>query len=118
MAKTETELATAVLKHLSVIGAGQSAEAADVADVIEAYRSKYAELAAPGLEYAYWDTGDNIPDEVFIILRDLVALDVQNAFGQALTAADRDELETIIMKRLRRHVGLAATGEPVVSEYF
>ncbi len=117
MAKTSTELATAILEHLGVIGTGQSAEAGDLDMVVRAYQAKCAELEAPGLEYLYWEL-EEIPDAIFLILRDLVTLEVQNAFGQPITAADKDALETIILKRLRRHVGGVATGQPAMSEYF
>jgi hypothetical protein len=117
MPKTETELATEVLDHLGVIGAGQSAEAADVDRVIDAYRNKYAELDGAGLEYTYWDRGE-IPEAIFFIVRDLVALEVGGMFGQPIAASQKDVEETIILKRLRRHSGTVSTGLPVYSEYF
>jgi hypothetical protein len=117
MAKTETELATKVLDTLGVIGAGQSAEAADIDLVIEAYRSKYAELDGNGLELVYWDPNE-IPDAIYLILRDLIALEVRGDFGQPLSAMEREAEETAILKRLRRHNGRAATGLPVIAEYF
>ncbi len=117
MPKNETELATEVLDHLGVIGAGQSAEAADVVKVIAAYASKYDELEGNGLELVYWER-DAIPDAIFLIVRDLVALEVQNAFGQTIPASQKELEEMVILKRLRRHTGRGATGLPVVSEYF
>lgn len=117
MPRNETELATKVLDYLGVIGAGQSAEAADVAIVIEAYQSKYAELEGNGLEQVYWER-DAIPDAIYLILRDLIALEVRGDFGQPISALEREAEETVILKRLRRHNGRAATGLPVVAEYF
>lgn len=116
MAKTETELAMKVLDTLGVIGAGQSAEAADIDLVIEAYRSKYAELEGNGLEQVYWDANE-IPDAIYLILRDLIALEVRGDFGQPLSAMEREAEETAILKRLRRHNGRSATGLPVIAEY-
>lgn len=114
--KTETELATAVLKHLGVIGNGQSPDAEDLADVTAAYRSKYDEIAAPGMDYGYWLV-EEIPDALFLTLRDLIALEVQTSFGQPVDAATKDALEIIVLKRLRRHTGRIATGLPVQSEF-
>lgn len=116
MAKTETELATAVLKHLSVIGAGQNPEASEIQDVIDAYRAKYDELTAPGYEYTYWELAE-IPEPIFTTLRDLVALEVRNGFGQPIEASAKELEEAVILKRLRRHVGIPSTGLPAVSEY-
>ncbi len=114
--KTETELATAVLKHLGVLGNGQGVEAEDAQDVIAAYRSKYDEIAAPGMDYGYW-LAEEIPDALFLTLRDLVALEVQASFGFPIDPATKDAQEQIILKRLRRHTGRIATGLPVYSEY-
>lgn len=116
MPRNETELATKVLDQLGVIGAGQSAEAADVAIVIEAYQSKYAELEGNGLELVYWER-EVIPDAIYLILRDLIALEVRGDFGQPVSAMEREAEETAILKRLRRHNGRPATGLPVVAEY-
>lgn len=116
MPKNETELATKVLDYLGVIGAGQSAEAADVALVIEAYQGKYAELEGNGLELVYWER-EVIPDAIYLILRDLIALEVRGDFGQPVSAMEREAEETAILKRLRRHNGRPATGLPVVAEY-
>jgi hypothetical protein len=117
MPKNETELATQVLKDLGVIGAGQSPEAADVADVVSAYRIKYAELGGSGLEYTFWSM-EAIPETIFFILRDLVTLEVRGSFGQPISASEKEIEDAKIMKRLRRHVGLPATGVPTESVYF
>lgn len=117
MPKNETQLATEVLDYLGAIGAGQSADAGDITLVIDAYRGKYAELDGNGLEQVYWER-DEIPDAIYLILRDLIALEVRGYFGQPLSAMEREAEETAILKRLRRHNGRGATGLPVVAEYF
>ena len=117
MTKTVDELSTAILRHLTVLDATETASAEDLALVGDSYRSKWSELAEHGQEVAYWPR-DAIPEPVFLILRDLVALDVQAAFGQPINAADKEASETIIMRRLRRHVGVQGSGLPTKAIYY
>ena len=115
--KTKAELAEAVLRHLTVIDATESPDSDDEAHVIAAYEDKFQEIRAHGVNLTYWKR-DTIPGEVFLILRDLVALEVMPAFGQLINAADKEASEQIIFKRLRRHVSTQSSGLPVRATYF
>lgn len=115
--KTTTELATSVLRHLSVIDATESGDSEDITLIQDAYTDKWAELSAHGLELTYWPLAE-IPEAVFTIMRDLVALEVMPAFGQPINAADKMTSETIILKKLRRHVHTPSSNLPTYTDYF
>ena len=117
--KTKIELATHVLRSLGVIDASEEPDDtdADVLWVIDQYEYKYAELAAPGLELAYWSQ-DSIPQAIFGILSDLVANEVADSYGQPSDAATKQGSEEIILSKLRRHVSVERSGLPTQAEYF
>jgi len=115
--KTKAELAESVLRHLTIIDATESPDSDDEALVVSAYENKFQEIRAHGVNLTYWKR-DSIPAEVFLILRDLIALEVMPAFGQPITAADKEASEQIILKRLRRHVSTQSSGLPVRATYF
>lgn len=116
--KTEAQLALEVLQEMGIVDASETTpDSNDSTKVIAAYENKYAELAAPGLELAYW-TMTAIPQSIFTIIRDLVINEVQGAFGNPMSAADKDEQETIILRKLRRHVSIEKSGLPTPAEYF
>ena len=115
--RTKAELATAVVRHLTVIDATESPDSDDEAHVIEAYENKFQEIRAHGVNLTYWKR-DTIPAEVFLILRDLIALEVMPAFGQQMSAADKETAEQIILKRLRRHVSTQSSGLPVRAVFY
>lgn len=120
MSYTTTELAIAVLRKLRVIDATETSsdvETAVLTQVTDTYRAKWEELAAHGRDMTYWSYED-IPNPVFLILRDLVALEVQSDFGQPISAADKEAEETIILRRLNRHIQVLASGKPVEALYF
>jgi hypothetical protein len=101
--KTTTELADAVLRDIGVVDAEETPDTVDRNYVIEAYELKWAELSAHGLEYTYWPIAE-IPDQVFLIVRDLVKMEVVGAFGQSIAPSQKEAEERIILTRLRRHV--------------
>lgn len=115
--RTKAELATAVVRHLTVIDATETIDSDDETLIIDAYEDKFAELRSHGPSLTYWKR-DSIPGEVFLILRDLIALEVMPAFGQPMNAADKEAAEQIIFKRLRRHVSTKSSGLPVRATYF
>ena len=115
--RTKAELATAVARHLTVIDATETIDSDDETLIISAYENKFAELRSHGVNLTYWKR-DTIPNEVFLILRDMVALEVMPAFGQPMSAADKETSEQIILKRLRRHVSTQSSGLPVRAVYY
>ena len=119
MSKTKTELSLAVLRELGVIDAEESPTVgdADIDYVILIYEDKFEQLAAPGREYVYWPR-DEIPVPVFLALRDLIGNEVRGAFGEPMAPEDKEQRETVILKQLRRHMQLEATGLPTQAEYF
>lgn len=115
--RTKAELAEAVLRHLTIIDATEDPDSDDEALVIAAYEDKFAEIRAHGVNLTYWKR-DSIPSEVFLILRDLIALEVMPAFGQQMGAADKEAAEQIVLKRLRRHVSVQSSGRQTEADYY
>src|SRR5689334_759919 len=95
--KTEEELAAEVLEEMGIIGTGEDPSGTDdETKVINAYRIKFAELAAPPHECVYW-ARDEIPEAIFNVLRDLVINEVQGGFGNPLSPADKRTSELVII---------------------
>lgn len=117
MAKTPTQLATAVLRELGAVDAAETPDSDDLTYVEGVYRDKWEELSAHGMELTYW-AYDAIPNPVFLTLRDLIMLEVMGAFGQPIPPADKDARETFILKRLRRHVSVQSSQRPTEADYF
>lgn len=117
MSYAPADLAKAVLRQMAVIDATEDPDDVDSTFVIEVYDQKYAELQAPGLELVYWKQ-DEIPEAIFLTLRDLVVNECSGAFGEPTPPETKDARETIILKRLRRHVSRPATGVPNRAQYF
>lgn len=112
-----SDLAEHVLRQLCVIDATEPPDEVDEAFVIDVYAQKYAELQAPGLELVYWPR-DSIPSAIFLTIRDLVINECSGAFGQPTPPETKDARETIILKRLRRHVARDKSGTPNRAEFF
>jgi hypothetical protein len=109
MARTATELATAVLKELRVIRRNDAAaSAADSTFVTDKYYDLLQELESQ--EVAYWEY-DDIPNEVFTALVKAVAGECAQAFGTEYDASDA-------FRRLCVLSGEKATGLPTPAEYF
>lgn len=100
------DLAEAVLRQMGVCDAQETPDSLDVTFVQDAYSKKLEELNGPGLELVYW-TAEQIPPQVFLVLRDLMILEVQGAFGQPIDAASKMQQEEVLLYKLRRH-----TAEP------
>lgn len=114
---SESDLAEHVLRAMAVIDATESPDDVDEAYVIQVYDQKYAELQAPGLELVYWPQA-SIPSAIFLTIRDLVVNECSGAFGQPTPPETKDARETIILKRLRRHVARSSSGVPNRAQYF
>lgn len=117
MTKTTSDLAEAVLRELGVVDADEPVDTEDETYVADTYRSKWEELSAHGMELTYW-AYEAIPNPAFLIMRDLVMLEVMGAFGQPLPPGEKDAREQVILRRLRRHVSVQSSKRPVEADYF
>ena len=115
--RTETELATAVLREMGVVDAEETPATVDITWVTSCYEDKFAELQSPGLELTYW-LKTNIPQAVFNLLRDLIINEVQGSYGDPLPPDVKEQREILILKKLRRHVSVPSAGVPTMAEYF
>lgn len=84
--KTRAELVTLVLEDLGVLAAGQTAQIEDTRRVDELAPSIIETLRAT--EVYYLNDIENIPEEVFVPLSNIVAWGCRNKFG----VSDPDEL--------------------------
>lgn len=112
---TTTQLAEAVLRELGVIDATESPESTDQTFVVTAYERKFDELV--DREMAYWDKAD-IPNKIFLTVRDLIINEVRGAFGEPMSAAEKEGQEIIILRQMRRHVQRRDTGHATEADYF
>jgi hypothetical protein len=119
MTKTTTELADAVLRELGVVDAEETPDSVDRTYVTDRYSEKFAALSAPGLEVTYW-AEDEIPDAIFLTLRDLIMNEVRGAFGDPVDPNEKEAREASLLRPLRRHISREASGLPAQaqSDYF
>lgn len=118
MTKTTTDLAIAVLRHLSVIDASENANDADAEDIAyiqDLYDSKFHELADE--ELTYW-APDEVPEPLFLAIRDLVANEARGTYGEPILPSEKEAQEIVIKKRIRRNMHLRSSGKTVKGEYF
>ena len=71
MSYTTTQLATAVLRRLGVLDATETAASTDVTYITDVWAAKWEEISAHGQEITYFSY-DDIPDAVFLTIRDLM----------------------------------------------
>jgi hypothetical protein len=107
MTKQALELAAAVLRDNGKLSAEETIASADSDYIIGKYRSKLEDWREEGL--VYWSYNE-IPEVVFDTLSALVWNEVSNAFGVRVTPEDRVQRETILLRRLRRHMGRSKSG--------
>ena len=117
MSYTTTQLATAVLRHIGVLDATESADSDDVTYVTGVWQAKWEEISGAGMEATYFPY-DDIPNPVYLTVRDLVANEVKGAFGMPMSVQDKEAEEIVILRRLRRHIAQPATGLPGKATYF
>ncbi len=116
--KTEAQLATAVLRELTVVDASEDPTGSDDAlYVISVYEDKYAEWASPGLELTYWSM-TTIPAAIFNTIRDLIINEVAGTFGNPQPPAAKQQQEEYLLMKLRRHVAVGPSGVPLAADYF
>lgn len=113
--KTTTELATAVLRHLSVIDAVESPSAEDLSFIEELYADKFEELN--DMELTYW-APDEVPQPIFLAIRDLIANEARGNYGEPMGVDAKEAAEIIILKRIRRHMAQRSSGLPTRAQYF
>jgi hypothetical protein len=116
MSYTTSQLATAVLQHIGVLDATETIASVDETYITDVWAAKWEEISAHGMEITYFNY-DIIPNPVFLTVRDLVANEVRGAFGLPISAAEKEQEEQIILRRLRRHVSTQGSRKPVAVEY-
>ena len=117
MSYTTTQLATAALQHLGVLDATETIASVDLNYIVDIWAAKWEELSAHGMELTYFSYTD-IPNPVFLTCRDLVVNEIRGAYGRPMTAAEKEAEEAVILRRLRRHVGVQASKKPARADYF
>lgn len=119
MATSPETLAQDVLEELCVVDATETADDEDIAKVADAYRKKWALLAAPAgaRELIYWPR-EEIPDAVYLIVRDLTINEIARAYGDPMDPPTKAQNELIILKDLRLHVSKSQSKTPTFAEYF
>lgn len=116
--KTTTELAVAVLRHLSVIDASQDetdADAEDIAHIQALYSDVFEQLN--DMELTYW-AANEVPKPIFLAVRDLVANEARGTYGEPMAVDAKEAAEIIILKRIRRHMQQRSSGLPTKAQYF
>jgi len=112
---TSAELATAVLRKMTIIDAEETPATEDSDFVIDAYEAKYHQMIDQKL--AYWNI-DAIPREIFSAVRDLIVNEVREAYGDAMSATEKEKEEIILLRPIRRHISRQATGHEAQADYF
>ena len=115
MTKTAVELATSVLRSRNKLAAEETISAADSGHIVGVYQAKLEEWAEEDL--VYW-TYDAIPLVVFQTLVELVWNEVSPAFGVPNPVEEKVQRETLLLKRLRRHVGRRKSGFQTKAVYY
>jgi hypothetical protein len=113
MARTKAQLSAQTLKQLNVIAPDEEASATDAAYVEAAYDSKLREWRDDGL--VYWANTtrntEEIPDQVFGILCDLMENEVRHSYKGDNPPVQRHAQELAILSRLRRQQSKRSSGE-------
>ncbi|MCB0133565.1 MAG: hypothetical protein KDD75_00455 [Caldilineaceae bacterium] len=113
--KTAVELATAALRQYNKLAAEETISAADSDLIIGVYQAKLEDWSEEGL--VYW-TYDATPQVVFQTLVELVWNEVSPAFGVPNPVEQKYQRETLLLKRLRRHVGRRTSGFQTKAVYY
>lgn len=114
---TKADIRTAVLRHLGVIAANETPNAADAETVEDVIDRQYASMQASGI--AYWGSND-YPDHVAQNVIQIVANLVGPQFG--VPPNDRQLLRSEADSAYRRLIGQTAVKDsgmiPVKGNYF
>lgn len=117
MSYSTAQLATSVMQHLALLDSTETIDATDQTFITDVWAAKWEELSAHGMEATYFSY-DEIPNPVFLVVRDLVANEVRGAFGLPLSASDKESEEITILRRLRRHIQTQSSKKPVTVSYY
>lgn len=115
MARTRQELATSVMQEMGLLDAMGTPTAEDANLIKKVYDDKLEHWRDE--ELVYWEA-DEIPNAIFIAIRDCMMLEVGGSFGQPSTAEEKQAREDLLLKRLRRHMARKPTGTRTMAEYF
>lgn len=119
MAQTTASLVERALQIVDVVGAGQTASAEDTELAVNALSALIAELSAREIVYVAFDPDDltleDIPDELFNPLADVLAADLQTTFaGGRVAEAEREGM----INRIRRVASIGPSYEVMQAQYF
>jgi hypothetical protein len=113
--RTKAELSADVLEGLRITGAGETASAEDTAMVEGSYDTKLAEWRRRGV--VWWTNTDRdteeIPDDVFGVLVDLITNEVAGAFGKGPGGSEKRGEERRLLAGLHELNVKPPSGEPV-----
>ena len=115
MPSSKAQLSAATLRQMNVYAPDEDPSAEDAATVEAKYDAKIREWRDDGL--VYWLNGTNrnteeIPDQVFSILCDLMENEVRNQFKGDNPPVQRMAQEQALLSRLRRQQSKRPSGEP------
>jgi hypothetical protein len=113
---TRSELATRVLRDLGLLGADETASAADLDWAEETITSTFAALAGKGIRI--WDSSeDAVSETYFVLISHRVGADVAPAFG-LMTIADAVTARAALERDLRTLSAQQPTGSVLPADYF
>lgn len=106
--RTQQELATAVMESLGLIDPGEAPDAADKSSIIRRYGNLLEEMRDE--QTLYWEA-DEIPNETFEALVNVVGLTVMGSFGLPTPIGDdMNKALELAKKRIRKRVVKPASG--------
>ncbi len=115
MARTRSELVTSVLREMGVLDASEEPSAEDATHIKAVYDDKLEHWIDE--DVAYWSS-DEIPNAVFIAVRDIMINEIGGAFGQPVPPETKQQREIMLENRLRRHAARHRSGVAIAADYF
>ena len=115
MARTRQELALSVMREMGALDASETPTADDVALIKAAYDDKLEQWRDDDL--VYWAV-DEIPNAIFLPIKDIIANEVKGSFGEPMPMAEKMAMEDALTSRLRKHMARGTTGHRTEAEYF
>lgn len=121
MLYTKNQLCTEVLKRAQITGSADTPASEDLARVVAIYDTKLHEWMDRDL--VYWTntngTTAEIPAPVFEPLVALLINAAERQFGKnaQISLLDRQAIEDMLLKRLRRHTRMQSANMPHYGEY-
>ena len=114
MPKSKAQLSTRVLRDMNVYAPDETPSSQDAAIVEDKYDEKIGEWRDDGL--VYWPNGttrttEEIPDQVYGVIADLMENEVRNAFKGDNPPVQRMAQEVVLLSRLRKQLATRPSGE-------